>query len=31
MLLVTNSSFHRPQDVFASNARTMQLVLKIGF
>jgi len=31
MLLVANSSFNRPQDVFASNARTMQLVLKIGF
>jgi len=31
MLLVTNSSFNRPQDVFASNARTLQLVLKIGF
>lgn len=31
MLLITNPSFNRPQDVFASNARTMQLVLKIGF
>ena len=31
MLLPDNASFNRPQDVFASNSRTMQLVLKIFF
>jgi len=31
MLLVTNPSFNRPQDVFSSNSRTLQLVFKFKF
>jgi len=31
MLLPANTSFNQPQNVFASNARTMQLVLKLFF
>ena len=31
MLLPTNSSFNKPQNVFSSNARTLQLALKFEF
>ena len=31
MLIPTNPSFNRARDVFASNARTMQLALKVSF
>ena len=31
MLLVSNASFNKPENVFASNARTLQLVLKLSF